>query len=810
MLTTAKSIQLLDVNGMNISPITDITSLYYEVENPKDKSIISRKYVYDAFPVGVNIDPVNLINIGTPTRTGGRHPGDGSLLYKNGQLYKIVDSSKNDILVSRIDTGVIPGTTLRELKVTNYNLSEILSYYTPLDLMDASCHALDVSINNINTSIRDISTRITTLRASLDAIDVSLSKIIEWSKNNLIPNKFYLIKDYYAGNNGCMALPNPSTNFGGPESGSSLSLLIKANDSSNLDGNLYEMYDHSGKALKVHGTYKLENNKIRITYMKDQYGNEAPYDFYNLKYKPDNTYYYTFGTNSINSNIQNNIIKTDPYTFGSMPLMCYSTSNLSILKNNYIGYDSSVFIYSNGSNLSMQNNIISNNCSIYMNSAQLLIYNNTIHNNNILRLPESGNKKLQNTIINSSNNIIVNGSKLNNIIINSANNITLYKEASNATILNNCDGIINLSDNIIIDNYINMTANSSLNTSPNSVYLFGQDVYARSFNTIKAKVEKTLLYLNVNGGSTVIEIYDDIITQSAITNAIGGGSLTKCEIGNNVTSIDNNAFNGYSKLRSITIGNSVTSIGNNAFEGCSRLTFIGIPKNVTSIGQLAFYNCFGLNSFGVQSDNPNYCQVGGVLFNKNRTTLIQFPCARNQYILPANVTSIEQYAFAGCQALASLSVYSQNRVYDSRYNCNAIIETATNTLIVGCKDTSIGNTNNTITSIGRSAFYGCISLSSIEIPNSIVSIEDQAFYGCTGLSSIEIPNRVQYIGDEAFCDCINLKYIKYDGYRKDWYEIQLGGIGWNKNIPCKIVQCLDGDLYLNEYFDTIGVFDDVN
>ena len=91
MLTTAKSIQLLDVNGMNISPITDITSLYYEVQNPKDKSIISRKYVYDAFPVGVNIDPVNLINIGKPQLTGSRHPKDGSL-YIKGQLYKIVDS----------------------------------------------------------------------------------------------------------------------------------------------------------------------------------------------------------------------------------------------------------------------------------------------------------------------------------------------------------------------------------------------------------------------------------------------------------------------------------------------------------------------------------------------------------------------------------------------------------------------------------------------------------------------------------------------------------------------------------------------
>lgn len=376
MLTTAKSIQLLDVSGMNISPITDITSLYYEVENPKNKSIISRKYVYDAFPVGVNIDPNNLTKIGTPTRTGKRHPSDGSLLYKNGQLYKIVDNKQKDILVSRIDTGVIPGTTLRELKVTNYNLSEILSYYTPLDLMDASCHALDVSMDIINASIRDISTRIHNLRNSLDASNATMTEIIHWSENNsvhnkfyLIPNKFYLINDYYAGDNGCMALPN-SNGFSGPAKNNSLKLLIKANDSANLDGKLYEMYDQSGKALKVHGTYKIESNKVRITYMKDQYGNEAPYDFYNLKYNNGkyNDSKYTFGTNSINSNIQNNIIKTDPYTFGSMPLLCYYNNN-SILKNNYIGYNSSVFIYSNSSHLSMQNNIISNNCSIYMDTS---------------------------------------------------------------------------------------------------------------------------------------------------------------------------------------------------------------------------------------------------------------------------------------------------------------------------------------------------------------------------------------------------------------------------------------------------------
>ena len=121
-----------------------------------------------------------------------------------------------------------------------------------------------------------------------------------------------------------------------------------------------------------------------------------------------------------------------------------------------------------------------------MKASSILIYNNTIHNNNTLQLPEAGSKTLKNTTINSSNNIIIKSLELNNIIINSSNNITLYNNnVSNVTILNNCDGSINLSDNIVVDNYINTPANSSLNTSLNSVYLFGQDVYARSFNTLK-------------------------------------------------------------------------------------------------------------------------------------------------------------------------------------------------------------------------------------------------------------------------------------------------------------------------------------
>jgi len=340
MLTTAKSIQLLDASGMNISPITDITSLYYEVENPNNKGIISRKYIYDEFPIGVDINPITEVSIGTSIGAEERHP-ENNPLYENGQLYKIVDVSdnngitiKDDILVSNVSTYIMKGTTLREIKVKNYNLSEILSYYTPLDLMDASYGELTEDINVINASIDDISTRIHILRESLDASICSFNNIKYWITNiSLIPNKFYLINDYYVGEDGCMAIPN-NNDFSGPDSDSPLSLLVKANSFTNLDGKLYEMYDHSGNRLKVYGTYKIENNKVQITYMKDQYGNEAPYDFYNLKYNGKYTYTYTDSRDNIVNNliinpgyIKNNIIKTDPYTFFNMHIIDTSISN---------------------------------------------------------------------------------------------------------------------------------------------------------------------------------------------------------------------------------------------------------------------------------------------------------------------------------------------------------------------------------------------------------------------------------------------------------------------------------------------------
>ena len=166
----------------------------------------------------------------------------------------------------------------------------------------------------------------------------------------------------------------------------------------------------------------------------------------------------------------------------------------------------------------------------------------------------------------------------------------------------------------------------------------------------------------------------------------------------------------------------VTSIGDHAFSDCDGLTSVTIPNSVTSIDGSAFLNCRGLTSV----------------------------------IIPNSVTSIGYFAFGGCSGLTFINVESGNQYYDSRNNCNAIIETASNTLIVGCKNTTIPNS---VTSIGYSAFSGCRGLTSITIPNSVTSIEVYAFEGCSGLTSITIPNSVTSIDYSAFSGCNGLTSI---------------------------------------------------
>ncbi len=222
-------------------------------------------------------------------------------------------------------------------------------------------------------------------------------------------------------------------------------------------------------------------------------------------------------------------------------------------------------------------------------------------------------------------------------------------------------------------------------------------------------------------------------------------NITSVTIEEGVTSIGNSAFADCTGLTSIEIPSSVTSIGESAFNYCPGLTSIEIPSSVTSIGDYAFEYC-GLTSIEIPS---SVTSIGNSAFSGcSGLTSIE---------IPSSVTSIGERAFRGCTGLTSIVVDEGNTIYDSRNNCNAIIETASNTLIAGFKNTIIPEG---VTSIGNSAFYHCYNLTSIEIPSSVTSIGESAFFYCNGLTSIEIPSSVTSIGYYAFAHCTVLTSIE--------------------------------------------------
>ncbi len=201
------------------------------------------------------------------------------------------------------------------------------------------------------------------------------------------------------------------------------------------------------------------------------------------------------------------------------------------------------------------------------------------------------------------------------------------------------------------------------------------------------------------------------IGEQAFGNCTG---LTSITIPSGFISIGGYAFWNCTGLTSITIQNGVTSIGTGAFWNCTGLTSITIPSSVTSIGVNVFYNCTGLTDITVDSNNSSFCSESGVLFNKDKTTLIYYPLGKNDssYTIPDGVTVIEQYAFYCNSKLTSVTIPSG------------------------------------VTSIGEMAFRECSGLTSVIVPSSVTSIEYNAFWCCFNLI-IYIPGGIT-IGIDAF------------------------------------------------------------
>lgn len=285
------------------------------------------------------------------------------------------------------------------------------------------------------------------------------------------------------------------------------------------------------------------------------------------------------------------------------------------------------------------------------------------------------------------------------------------------------------------DLYYNITSQ----TAPYTVEVTYQEEYYSDDNyagLTTATIPETVIYNDITYSVTSIGgdafRYCSSLTSVTIPNSvmrIGAGAFDGTGIyydesnwDNNVLYIDNCLIKTYSISGSYTIKENTRLIADYAFQGCRSLISITIPNSVMSIGKEAFSNCSSITSITI----------------------------------PSCVRSIGDCAFVGCFSFTSIVVENGNTAYDSRENCNAIIETATNTLIAGCQNTFIPNS---VTSIGNGAFEFCTSLTSITIPSSVTSIGRGAFASCSSLTSLTIPNSITSIEQYAFNECTSLTSI---------------------------------------------------
>lgn len=268
-------------------------------------------------------------------------------------------------------------------------------------------------------------------------------------------------------------------------------------------------------------------------------------------------------------------------------------------------------------------------------------------------------------------------------------------------------------------------------------------------------------------------------------------NTSKVIISDSVTSLGTHAFYYCNALTELELSNSVTSIDNQAIENCNSLTSIYIPDSVSNIGQHNFYKCENLTSIEVSDSNANYSSQNGVLFNKDKTKLISYPCGKTNtdYTIPDSVSEIDYYAFSYSKLKNIIIPNSVTRIGTEafRYSSLTSVEIPESVTSLGMwsfaecasltyvkipgslKGYSVGqNSFQKCTSLKTAVvnsdniaymmFEGCTSLTNVTISNAVKKIGQEAFSGCTSLTNLSIPTSVTAIDSNAFKDVPHVSY----------------------------------------------------
>lgn len=298
--------------------------------------------------------------------------------------------------------------------------------------------------------------------------------------------------------------------------------------------------------------------------------------------------------------------------------------------------------------------------------------------------------------------------------------------------------------------------------------------------------------MNIDEANTTYESPEgsNAIVEKSSKTLVAGCKNTK--IPDDVKIIGAYAFCGCSDLKSIEIPDNVSEIQVAAFDDCSNLTAIHIPAGVDKIALGVFMGCSNLNSITIDSANRSYESPGNAnaIIDKGTMTLLegsnntvipegvkiiwQNAFAERIHLksitIPASVTSIVRMPFSDCDSLEEIKVDEDNAIFDSRNNCNAIIESATNTLIAGCGKTVIPEG---IETIGDSAFERVKTLTHVTIPKSVTEIRGYAFERCENLSTVNLQKGIQTIGYGAFTECVGLTNLIFCGTKADWQAVTI-------------------------------------